>query len=114
MKHTRVPLTYETEYSGTNWLLAVVDFGVQPDDKRVRGYITSDHVHASELVYGDPEADMKLWCASPKILALLMDITRIATWIKDNQNNPRAWQAQQDLGDLLGEATAVIAELAVI
>ena len=64
-EHTPGPLTYEIgEYTGKNWLIAtVVDYGGSC------GCITTDHVHASEFVLGDFEADLRLWAAAPELLA---------------------------------------------
>lgn len=66
MSHTALPLTYCREYDGENWLLAVVDFG--PNDEQteqIRWCITTDHVHASEADFGEPEDDVRLWAAAP-------------------------------------------------
>ena len=65
MKHTPGPLTYEMDtYSGDNWLVAIVEFGRQPDGSIVHAYITTDGVQASRLEFGDPEADLRLWTAA--------------------------------------------------
>jgi len=69
-EHTPGPLTYEMgNDSGKNWLVATVEFGRQPDGSEAWGSITTDHVQGSRLVYGDPEADMRLWSAAPDLLA---------------------------------------------
>ena len=64
--HTSHFLTYEMgEYTGENWLLATVDFGTDDEDNDIIGYIVTDNVHASDFEMGDPEADLRLWAASP-------------------------------------------------
>jgi hypothetical protein len=69
-QHTDVALTYEMDqYSGNNWLLAVVEIGTNDGDRK--GFITSDHVHIDEYTPGDPEADVRLWAASPRLLAAM-------------------------------------------
>ena len=63
--HTPAPLTYEwDDYSGKNWLVAIADFGADG-----KAYITTDRVPASAARLGDPEADVRLWAASPAMLA---------------------------------------------
>jgi hypothetical protein len=66
--HTAMRMKHQTEYTGDDWLIAVVEFGTQPNGKNLRGYITTDHVPASEIVYGDPEADLRLWSAASALL----------------------------------------------
>lgn len=72
-KHTSIPLAYQmNKYNGEDWLLAVVEFGeVQAGEdtfESVTGYITTDHVHASDVQFGSPEADLRLWTAAPGLL----------------------------------------------
>lgn len=66
MAHTKSPLTYEREASGENWHVATVEFGLFSAETF---YITTDHVHASEVSYGEPEDDVRLWCAARDLLA---------------------------------------------
>ena len=64
-----VPLTYEVgEYTGNNWLVASVNFGTQPNGDELTGHITTNHVHASELFYNDPEDELRLWSSSHDLL----------------------------------------------
>jgi hypothetical protein len=80
MSHTHLPLTYQREYDGENWLLAEIDFG--PDDdggQQTRWCITTDHVHASEADFGEPEADVRLWAASPYLLEACERMVRTFT-----------------------------------
>lgn len=57
LKHPR-----DDEKIGENWDLCSLDFGHE------QYTIVTDHVHASELVLGSSEADVRLWCASGALL----------------------------------------------
>lgn len=67
MKHTDTRLTYEMgQYSGRNWMIAAVTFATETGQET--GYITADQVHIDEFEQGTPEADLRLWAASPALL----------------------------------------------
>jgi hypothetical protein len=100
-EHTRHPLAYlkegrDDDQIGDNWLVATLDFGLDG-----RFFITTDHVHASELELGDPEADVRLWCGAAGLLAACQYVVSQCRSIDD----PIARAIQRALEPAIRKAT---------
>lgn len=111
-KHTDHPQTFEVnDYSGENWLIAVVDFGrvIREDGSKedVTAFITTDHVHASELEYGEPEADLRLWTHARELLKLAYTVIGEPGEFDDAAD----WNAERARGRLCKMAQAIIDEV---
>lgn len=68
MSHTKHRLTYlkhprDDAKIGENWDLCSIDFGHEDFT------ITTSGIHASDLILGEPEANVRLWCAAGALLA---------------------------------------------
>lgn len=86
MAHTKNPLTYEREASGENWHVATVEFGLMATETF---FITTDHVHASEVDYGEPEDDVRLWCAARELLTALTDLIALGQYVQTPRGDIR-------------------------
>ncbi len=91
-EHTPPPLTYlvhprDNGKIGDNWHLCLLDFGADGQFS-----ITTDRVHASESVFGEPEDDVRLWCAASALLATVEDLLR--HYAMGHENNPEIKRAR--------------------
>jgi hypothetical protein len=70
-KHTPGPWLVDTmQNAGRNWLIA--DCGVERKDNQ-HYIVTTDHVHASEIIHGGALNDARLMAAAPDLLAALIN-----------------------------------------
>lgn len=111
--HTPAPLTYEPG-TGKNWLIASCDFGLMSDGKHVVLDIVTDHMHGSDVRYGEPEADVRLWSTSPYLLKQAQALLAVVNALyPDPAQAPDALrEAMAGLGDAITQATGAYETLA--
>lgn len=102
--HTKHPLTYEVGPStGNNWQVAQINRGPNPETGELEiGRIVTDGVHASELVFGDFEADLRMWSASTRLYEALRRAQAALAFASSVIKSGEPWTATCD--DMIGGA----------